>query len=488
VSPEKSSTPNPSPNKRFLLPLVFLLSSFVPAGPRTELAQAWTDPAARIPAQDEALYAHGTLRIAQGEDILTPHFLGRLSLVKPPLLLWLSAASTKIFGPHPWALRLPSILAAAATLTLVFHLGGPVAWLLLATRLDWTHRAGLLLMDDLLTLLYCLCAWLLIRDPKLTQRYSGYLFGLLIGLAVMTKWFAGLLPLALLLYARPKPRRLLEISFALTATAAPWHLYQFFANRDWFLAEYLGVELFTYAFRAPLQSTAEPAWSFYGSRLLYSLPLLAPPLWAFARRKTLEPSFALLTLVITAALFAYSYRNATYLTPLLPALLLCHRGWIPWYFAPLALILAPIPPLPALDPVDNRYQGRELLCLDPDENLRSSLAPDATVRYILFLDHLPPNGPLDFEKRGIAVSVPQFLNNPSPQVDAILAPNLDALRQLILASPQRDFLIPQNTWRTLNLNPPHQVLSGVKIHLQSRNPQPGPRPNRFPALSEAQVP
>lgn len=39
---------------------------------------------------------------------------------KPPLLIWLMAASVGIFGPSEWALRLPSMVAALATISLLF--------------------------------------------------------------------------------------------------------------------------------------------------------------------------------------------------------------------------------------------------------------------------------------------------------------------------------------------------------------------------------
>jgi 4-amino-4-deoxy-L-arabinose transferase-like glycosyltransferase len=39
---------------------------------------------------------------------------------KPPLLIWLMAASVGVFGPSEWALRLPSMIAALGTLAILF--------------------------------------------------------------------------------------------------------------------------------------------------------------------------------------------------------------------------------------------------------------------------------------------------------------------------------------------------------------------------------
>ncbi|MFN9296105.1 MAG: ArnT family glycosyltransferase [Acidobacteriota bacterium] len=478
----KSFTPAPwllSPRALFL---VFFLSCFLPAGSRAPLATTPLDPILATPSQDEALYAHGILRMAAGEDWLTPRFLGRPLLVKPPLLQWLSATSVQLFGPNTLALRLPSILASAAVLTIVFHLTGPVGWVLLATNPFWRHRAGLLLMDDLLTLFYLLALLVLLRDPKLLRTQSAALFGLFVGLAVMTKWFAGLLPLGLLLYTRPRLPSLLPLTLSLALTALPWHLYQLATNPHWFLAEYLGVEFLSFALAAPTQASTDSHLSYYLPRLLYLLPCAAPLL---LRR---WHSFWLVwSAILLAAIALYSYRNTAYLAPLPPALLLCYRGWIPPLFLPLSLALfVPWPPPHPQIPLSLAFAGREVLHLDPDDQLRTSLQPGATVRYIFLTAHLPPNGALDFEKLGIARRVPDFLLHPGPAVDAVLAADLAELQQLILASPQRDFLLPQKVWFALNLATPHhdKIQLSHKIRLRSRNPAPGPRPTPIPLLAE----
>src|SRR2546425_1245025 len=49
-------------------------------------------------------------------DWLLPHLNGELYLAKPPLLYWLAASASFLFGAaNEWAVRLPSALAAAAT-------------------------------------------------------------------------------------------------------------------------------------------------------------------------------------------------------------------------------------------------------------------------------------------------------------------------------------------------------------------------------------
>jgi hypothetical protein len=274
-------------------------------------------------------------------------------------------------------------------------------------------------------------------------------------------------------------RRWVEAGVAFVLIVTPWHLYQFLVNHDWFLAEYLGVELLGFAFQAPVQASSEGHAIYYLTRLVWLLPPAAPLIF-----RRVHATWLVWCGVLLAAIFAYSYQNATYLVPLAPALLLCHRGEIHWGFAPLALLgLLGWPSGVEVRPISNEFQGRELLHLDPDDQLRSTLLPGATVRYIFLASHLPPNGALDFEQLGIARRVSPFLLAPDASVDAVLASDLAELRTLIEGSPQRDFLLPRNVWTALAMQPHHEVIPGIKIWLKSRNPQPGPRPNQFPLLS-----
>jgi hypothetical protein len=308
-----------------------------------------------------------------------------------------------------------------------------------------------------------------------------------VGLAILTKWFAGFLPLLLLGWTRPPLRKWLEAGLACAVIALPWHLYQWVVNREWFLAEYIGVELLTYAVAAPVQATTESAVVFYLKRSAWLLPLAGPALWWVWKKR--EINLALVWCgVLVAATLAYGYHNASYLLPLAPALLCSHRGWVHWGWLPLAALFALGPPLDAAARPGKALAGREVLHLDPSDQFRTSLASGATVRYVLFLEHLAPNGPLDFEKQGIAKAWQQFLREPGPEVDVVLTPSLDGLRGLIEQSPQRDFLLPAGVWAQLRSQLqgkiPHAVAEWKDhngVWLRSPQPQAGPRPNRFPA-------
>src|ERR687883_991431 len=67
---------------------------------------------------------------------------GFVSVDKPPLGLWIQAASAWLFGFHGWALLLPQAIAGVLSVALIYHLVrrpfGPVAGLVAALALALT--------------------------------------------------------------------------------------------------------------------------------------------------------------------------------------------------------------------------------------------------------------------------------------------------------------------------------------------------------------
>src|SRR5260370_313267 len=87
---------------------------------KSKVAAAFSDPINRIRAQDESIYANGSIAMALEGDWLTPKVLGRIFLFKPPLQLWLSGLSLKLFGISLLALRLPMLIAGALASVLIY--------------------------------------------------------------------------------------------------------------------------------------------------------------------------------------------------------------------------------------------------------------------------------------------------------------------------------------------------------------------------------
>src|SRR5713101_4665281 len=108
---------------KFLGPLAIFVAALAILGVRIEknkVAAAFSDPISRIRAQDESIYANGSIAMALHGDWLTPKILGRVFLFKPPLQLWLSGLSLKLFGISLLALRLPMLTAGALASVLIY--------------------------------------------------------------------------------------------------------------------------------------------------------------------------------------------------------------------------------------------------------------------------------------------------------------------------------------------------------------------------------
>jgi len=142
---------------------------------RVGLAGDYVDPIGGITAQDEALYAHGAIHMARSGNWLTPMFMGRLALYKPPLLLWLAGLSARLLGVTRLGLRLPVALLASLAVGLVFlwaaelrsWQAGASAALLVASNHLWHVLGGMCMTDGLLVAFYTAAMYCLYADPWL---------------------------------------------------------------------------------------------------------------------------------------------------------------------------------------------------------------------------------------------------------------------------------------------------------------------------------
>lgn len=157
---------------------------------------------------DEASYAHNALQMLKHKNPLVVYAFDQPDLynTKPPLVIWLMAASIKLLGWNELAVRLPAALAGIGCVWLVF------AWLNKATQNMFTAFCGaLVLMSS-----YAFTGWHIARtgdtDVWLAffllsgvyqcwlytvskQNTHWYLFVLSIAAACLSKGISGLLPL-----------------------------------------------------------------------------------------------------------------------------------------------------------------------------------------------------------------------------------------------------------------------------------------------------
>jgi hypothetical protein len=426
---------------------------------RVGLAGDYVDPISKVTAQDEALYAHSAIRAARQGGWLTPIFMGRYGLYKPPLLMWVSGFSARILGVSRLALRLPVALLASLSVGLVFLWGaelrswqaGACAAALLVSNHLWHVLAGMSMTDGLLAAFYTAAMFALFSDPWLESKWALWGFAGSVAAAILTKSVAGVLPLGVLaLYWLVAPRRqrpslsraCLAMALAL-ALAAPWFAYQLWAHGRWFWAEHIGVEILGFGAGAPPQTSRENQALFY----LMRMALIDPVLAAFAltalprfvkelRKWSAAPVLLLCWLAtLAAAVFGWQYRNISYLLPMVPALAilatvygpLFSKRTAPWMLALIAaafVVKAATPAAPwgisfhrgtvqADAPLVSGYcqraRGNELILVGMDDDLYASTLPLAKLRYCLVGASLAGGQyGMDFARMGIILTAAQF--------------------------------------------------------------------------------
>ncbi len=342
---------------------------------------------------DEGIYAEIAREMLAGgswHSWLAPHFNGQLWFEKPPLQMWLTACSLRLFGTNALAARLPSALAGIATVGvlhvwLLRRLNHLTAWLgtvLLLSSFGFQHAARTGETDSLLTL-FCLIAVLGLAEVLGAHPRGWLLFFLGFGLAVMTKGAAAItLPLTATLLVVTERRQLLRFgaSFLQGALlflliALPWHAVLLHGYGQAFLHDYLGLHVLHRASTAIEGHLTHP-WFYLGVLLVSAPPfaLLYPsailrPLWRHEpTHNSNAPNhalrafalFALTTLClfsiartrlphyIAPAYPALSALTATLVAPWLQAAVRRHRKLAPWLifgsvalYAASALLTAP---------------------------------------------------------------------------------------------------------------------------------------------------
>ena len=158
---------------------------------------------------DEARLANNAIEMARNGFSLITTYEGVPDHwnTKPPLLIWAMAASIRVFGETEWAVRIPSVLAALATASIVYwfcvqrfrrpFIGfAAVVLMLCMPGYVHTHAARTGDYDVLLTLFttgYLLAGYLFVHAPPERRKTWLFICSACISLAFLTKTIQGLI-------------------------------------------------------------------------------------------------------------------------------------------------------------------------------------------------------------------------------------------------------------------------------------------------------
>lgn len=290
---------------------------------------------------NEARRAIPAANIMRDGDWLLPKLNGELYITKPPLLYWVSATISHLFGVvNEWTVRFPSALSAFATALLVFvytrrHFGHWAALFALQMIIANAGFAMLGRQAGIEMLLSFLCFSSLICALKYSYEEAGrrwlLLSYLLLGLATLTKG-----PIALLFVTLP-----LLIDALIKRQSRQWQtlrdplgwLIFIIIASSWYLAVTMemGVDIWQSTIQKDMVSkiyskSGEPVYNyvlwlaadFFPAFLLIFLS----PLATWRQWKQHDVITALLVGVLVPFLIytAFSDKHAKYLLPIYPLL------------------------------------------------------------------------------------------------------------------------------------------------------------------------
>jgi 4-amino-4-deoxy-L-arabinose transferase-like glycosyltransferase len=231
---------------------------------------------------DEAIYAQVAREVLLSNAWTTLSWNGAPFFHKPPLYFWLTALTYKMIGVSELAARLWPTIFGFGVVALTFVLGirvhswvvGAVAALLLLVvdRGYYGHWWNFLSLSRVGMLETALSFWIIAalfivweaeRRPWLVM-----FIGLPVGLAVMTKAWAGLLAAAIPFAFWLTSAKHRAIDFAswgggtllALVIILPWHLWQYAMHGPLFVHEYVGINLTGRLFQALEENTGGPLY------------------------------------------------------------------------------------------------------------------------------------------------------------------------------------------------------------------------------------
>lgn len=258
---------------------------------------------------DEGIHGDVIVEMVKRQSLITPYYRGDPYFRKPPLRFWLGIHFYKYIGVNTFTLRFWSALAGVGTVLLV-------AWWIWQwrRRLNEAILTGLIIatmrpiffhafrtgeMDGLLTFFIVLTLYTWWRAKSNPKWFLAVGVGL--GLGVMTKSAAGLLPIPIILLdavlghswrvALREWRWLLAGAGVTLAISTPWHIAMSLIHGQNFWEIYLGKHILQRTTQTLRGHNEDAAWWWH---LKIFMKYFAPysfwfiPAWIYTARHTLK--------------------------------------------------------------------------------------------------------------------------------------------------------------------------------------------------------
>ncbi|MGA8224163.1 MAG: glycosyltransferase family 39 protein [Candidatus Acidiferrales bacterium] len=317
----------------------------------------------------DSVHAEASREMLLTNDWVTLHVNGIRYLEKAPLMYWVVAASTKIFGIGEWQVRLPLALGVLGMMWCAFlfgrrafgNEGGLYAALIMGTA-PGIYIFTRFMIPDVWVVVWLTASiylFLIAYEQENPSRWVCWGLALTVALNVLTKSLIGLAFPVMIIFVfllitgelrKLAKLRLFSSTLVFLAVAAPWHILAAMRNpaeasgpQKGFLWFYFWNEQFMRYLnkRIPYDYGKVPLLIFYGLLLLWIVPwcaFLFPALreipgrvraWragldARARANLLLGTWAALVVLF----FSFSSRQEYYSLPAVPALALLIAGWL----------------------------------------------------------------------------------------------------------------------------------------------------------------
>lgn len=286
---------------------------------------------------DEAIYAQSAKEMVQTGDWITPHWNQEKFFQKPPLAIWATAISFRIFGVNEFAARLFAAICGIASVLLTIAIGRmflPLTGALMAgsalvvtPHFNYYARQGS--MDVPLTAFLLLAIFAYLRSKE-GERW-WLLVGIAMGLAVLTKGVAtapGFLAFAVAILLTN--RRVLNSRYfwigcgVFLLIAGSWHIAMLQVHGQPFFDEYLSRQVVSRSVTTFDTTDANPL-SYVSTIFLGALPF-SPFVVFGAWQAWKSKHFPLVLLSFGVAVFAlYTVvptKHPWYVVPIYPVLVL----------------------------------------------------------------------------------------------------------------------------------------------------------------------